>query len=266
MSAHRPLPRAARERRLAALLAGVLALSLLVIAGVLWQERRARPLALLPDARGVSRIEIERSGRATIELARENGDWRVVAPCALAANTARIEPLLEALAIDGPGYAASEVDLPAAGLDAPAATLRLDGRELSLGATDLSGQRRYLRRGERVALIPEWVLPLLDGGLSALADPVLFDLPPRALRRVEPAPGALDVAPWTALTASQIVAWPLADAPRAARRARLVATLEDGTERRLDVETNPDWSAIRVDGGGCALLVAADALPPDTHP
>lgn len=263
----RPRPsRAARERRLALALGAVLAALLAVIAGVLRQERHARAPALLPDANAVTRVEIERPDRATITLARDGEAWRVVAPCALAANAARIGPLLDALALEGPSYAAGEVDLAAAGLDAPAATLRLDGREVLLGGSDLSGERRYARRGERVALVPEWVLPLVDGGLSALADPLLFDTAPEALRRVEPAPAALDATSWADLAARQIVPWPLVEAPPATARATLLATLDDGSERRLEIESNASWSAIRVDGGGCALLVDVTALPSDTHP
>ena len=256
--------RTRRERRLVVALGATLALLLAGIALVLREERAERRGTLAGTAQGIARVAIERPGRVAIALERRDGDWRIVAPCALDALDARIEPLLAALAGARPDYAAAEVDLAAAGLLEPRATVTLDGEPILLGATDLGGERRYARRGRRVALVPAWTLSLLEGGLSALGELAPFATAPRALRRLAPRPATLDPAPWAGLAANRIVTWPPADAPPATRRARLEAELDDGTVRQLELVGNASWTALRVDAGNCARLFAPDTLPSDT--
>ena len=167
-------------------LAITLALLLAGVALVVREDAREAGVASASPADVPARIAIERPGFAGVVLAREGEDWRVVAPCALDAEETRVEPLLAALAGGGTGYAADEVDLRAAGLEEPWADVRLDGERISLGGTDLGGERRYARRGERVTLVPEWTLSLVSGGLSAFASLAPFDAPPTRLVRREP--------------------------------------------------------------------------------
>jgi len=191
----------------------------------------------------------------------------VRAPCAVDADGARVEPLLAALAAGGAGYAAGEVDLEAAGLDEPLASVRLDGERVLLGGTDLGGERRYARRGGRVTLVPEWSLSLAAGGLSAFAGLAPFDSPPTRLARVGAEPDAeIDPAPWSALTAEQLVAWPVPDAPPITRRARLEAAFADGGRRVLEIAATSRWTALRLDGADCAYLFGNDALPEEIYP
>jgi len=268
--------RAARERRLVLGLGIGLVALVALIAAVIVQDRRAANDGPVADDGTVSRIVIERPGQPAIMLERptaslESGaangtGWRITAPCALEALDARIEPLLDALADTALDYAADEVDLEAAGLIEPLAVVRLDGVATSLGGTDLGGERRYALRGRRVALVPEWTLSLVEGGLSAFADPVPLLDTPSGLRRLEgpDADAELDPAPWGELAASQIVPWPVADAPPPTRRARLEAALSSGETRLLELVGNERWNALRVDGGSCAYLFVDDELPPAT--
>ena len=300
--------RAGRERRLVAALVATLLVLVSGIALVVRDERRAASAgAPSVPANEASRLVITRAGRDDIALVRSDDDWRIVAPCALDANDARVEPLLGALGTGALDYPAGEVDLEAAGLDEPLAVVRLDGTATSLGGTDLGGERRYALRGDRVALVPEWTLSLVDGGLSALAEPVPFPEAPVSLRRlgkagtapdaptgtpspVEPsgaeidaapapargptsgatsdaAPGTtLDPGPWAGLAASQIVPWPVPDAPPTTRRTRLEAHLPAGGTRTFELVGNASWNALRAEDGDCAWLFPDDALPTDAYP
>lgn len=283
-------PRARRERRLALGLGIALAILLAGIALILRHDARPTDGSVPARSADVSHLTIERPGRPDIALERIAGDWRVTSPCALDADDGRVTPLLEALADTTLSYPAGEVDLEAAGLLEPLATVRLDELSVKLGATDLGGERRYAQRGRTVMLVPEWTLSLANGGLSALARLALLDEAPTALRRVAlpddsldmpsgALPGAApdrapettpeatpDTAPWGTLTASQIVPWPVPDAPPATRRTRLEAVFASGATRRLDLEGNARWTSIRIDDGACAHIVGNAALPADTYP
>ena len=281
-----------RERRLAIGLAAVLAVLLAgIVLTVATDRRRSGGGAGAVARDAVSRVAIERPGRADIVLERIGEDWRVTAPCPLDANDARVTPLLDALGGGALDYPAQEVDLAAASLLDPSAVVRLDDTATSLGGTDLGGGRRYALRDGRVAFVPEWTLSLVEGGLSAFAEPRPLPEPPTSLRRLDsaarddvagspdpsPAPSAdspdspsdgsaLDPAPWGALTANQLVPWPVPDAPPTTRRARLEARLASGETRLLELSGNASWNALRVDGSDCAYLFADDDLPPDAYP
>lgn len=305
--------RRARERRLAIGLSATLLALVGAMAALDRADRRAgsadtASAPFVPDA--VRRIAIERPGHLAIALERtfaatapdtaargadgnggDGGDWRIVAPCAIDANDARVAPLLDALASRAIGYSAAEVDLAAAGLVDPLAVVRIDGVPIRLGGTDLGGERRYAQRAERVALVPEWVLSLVEGGLSALAEPVAFPLAPTRLRRLDgeagsdedvpsiasasapeseraPVLGAaiaeLDPRPWSGLAASQVVTWPVANAPPEGRRTRLEATLPSGETRTHELVGNVGWNALLTEDGGCARLFADIDLPDGT--
>jgi len=268
-----------RERRLLVAL-GVSVLVLLSAAILVANGQRAAstPVSTGIDANTVSRVDIVRPARADITLERRRGDdWGIVAPCALDAQNARIDPLLGALGAAALDYPAGEVDLEAAGLLEPLAEIRLDGAATLLGGTDLGDERRYALTGNRVALVPEWTLSLVDGGLSALADPVPFPNAPTRLRRLDAGTAAAeptasssvddaDPASWEGLAASQIVTWPVPGAPATTRTAGYEATFASGETRRYELVGNESWNALRLEGNGCAWLFADDDLPPGAYP
>lgn len=195
------------------------------------------PLEKEPQsADAVQQIRIERPGRPEISLKRQGDSWQLTRPYILAANVQRIEPLIGALSAHAEGYEKSEVDLVAAGLEQPLATVSIDERSYALGATDVSGERRYAMLGERVLLVPEWVLSLVNGGVTAFADLNVFSASIASLHISvdggDAQPG--EFPDWQAITASQIVDWPIADMPPATRQARLDIHFVDDTSRTLE--------------------------------
>jgi len=268
---------AARRRRWL-VLAGLLLLALLaIIAGVVLTDRAANaPLGLIP--RDPLQVVIQRPGRTDILLDRAPGragtheDWRISAPCALAADQRRLSPLFEALGGGGAHYPLDEVDLPGAGLEPPLATLRVDGELLHIGDADLSGTRRYVATAGRVHLVPEWLWALVNGGLSALASAEVFERTVAAIdqavdQSVDPAVGldVDDIARWNALQSTQIVAWPLVDAAADGsepRRYRLDVTFEDGERTGVELFVTGRFEALVRDGAGCAHLLAPGTLVP----
>ena len=275
------MSRRARERRLIGGLAVTLAALLAGVALVLVGDARRSAGTSVPDA-DVAVLVMERPGFDDVVMERDGDDWRVTAPCAVDADDARVEPLLAALAAGGAGYAAGEVDLQAAGLDEPLASVRLDGERILLGGTDLGGERRYARRGERITLVPEWSLSLVAGGLSAFAELAPFDSPPTRLVLTGAQATALvgteadadagdgdetaetiDPGPWSSLTAERLTPWPVPDAPPLTGRARLEATFADGGRRAIEITATPRWTALRLDEAACAYLFGTDALPGD---
>lgn len=244
---------------------GVLVLGLgIAIASVIWRDRQRVAESVFlgesveSDAR---RIEIELPGRDTLILTRQMSAWQIESPCVIAADAQRVNPLLQVLATSPLTYPAGEVDLEAAGLLDPEATITIDADSVILGGTDLSGERRYAQRGDDVALVPEWVLSLANGGLSALAVKRLFPTPPAALTTVSGR--TLELTVWSDLTANQILDWPIADAPDATQTARLEARSDTGEVTTFDIVANDTWTAIVVADSGCARLFANDVVPAD---
>ena len=263
-----PLTHTQKSRRL------VIAASLLLVAlmgivgGVLWMDaRNATPvLQAQPD---VQQIRIQRPGFPDMVIqADTDGQWSMTDPCLLPVNVKRLQPLLDALIPAVHSYAAGDVDLEAAGLLNPEALIIMNDQELALGITDLSGQRRYLQRGDRVEFVPEWILSLVNGGLSALA---LLDVFPPSLEKLviqsdhnaEPASLSIkadELAAWQALQAQQIVTWPLQDSEPATGSRRLIASTGD-QELKLTLQLYTRYAALHHDNADCAYLLPTTSLP-----
>lgn len=255
----------------------LLSVLLISISLVLWDERRTEsPLLQQPVgslAAGTS-LRIERTGFAPIALLKQaDNHWRIIEPCDLPANSQRLQPLLESLIPAAHSYASREVDLEAAGLIEPEAVLYLDEQRLALGTTDLSGERRYLQRADRVEFVPEWILSLVNGGLSALALPDVFPEGLDAIRVVtsstdDTVPADQDgesLTRWAALTAQQVVSWPLADGDDAAGSQTLLATIA-GRESTLTVHDYERFAAIRFENAACAYIINRSSLPDSVFP
>lgn len=247
---------------------------------VLWSDSRQQAARAVADDQ-VQRIRIQRPGFTDMALHRQGDDWLINEPCALPANAHRVQPLLQALRPAAHSYAAGEVDREAAGLLQPAAILILDDTTLRLGSTDLSGQRRYVQRGERVEFVPEWALSMVDGGLSALAslqvfpdglDEMAVQAEPVTDPAAEQVPAAVAVpldeavvAQYRTLTAQQIVAWPLPEtggpeSDTAGVSYRLIAR-NAGADFALTRIDFPAFTAIRYANAGCAYIIATSSLP-----
>ena len=137
------------------------------IATLLWYESKQRELIhnkQLDKQNSLRTLVIKRPGKANIKIRANDDKWLIHEPCTVAVNQTRLQPLLSIVPPAAFSYAAAEVDLEAAGLINPLATVIVNDVRIDIGNTDLSGERRYIKRGERVEFIPEWILPLLNGG------------------------------------------------------------------------------------------------------
>ncbi|MFT6642294.1 MAG: hypothetical protein ACJAUZ_003299, partial [Flavobacteriaceae bacterium] len=149
------------------------------------------------------------------------------------------------------------------GLINPLATVIANKQQIDIGKTDLSGRRRYVRRSERVEFIPEWILPLLDGGLSALSNLEVFEDVITSVALDEPgymqSTASEDLAIWQQLTAQQIAPWPLTDNTPIQLQYSVTIKSESDTNH-LQVFTTAAYTAIVFEGARCAYLLPNDAL------
>ena len=235
---------------------------LLGIIGALMFNEARESGGVIRNQEDIREIRIARPDFADIVLTQANAvdGFSIEAPCELPANTQRLQPLLDALAPSAHGYAASEVDLQAAGLNTPQATVTLNGTTVDLGGTDLSGERRYLLRDGRVEFAPEWVLSLVNGGLSALAvlEPFTDALTTLSIDMTPVT--ADDLQQWQAISAQQIVSWPLSDAEAALKTQTLQAESVDDVKTLL-LHHYPDFVALHEQNSTCAYLFNASSLP-----
>lgn len=214
-------------------------------------------------------LEILRPGKVDIKLTAIDDHWKIQEPCNIAVNQKRLEPLLSIALPAAFSYDAKEVDLEAAGLINPLATIIANNQRIDIGNTDLSGDRRYIKRDDRVEFVPEWILPLLEGGLSALSELTLFQSPINSLRVDTLIDGqriiSEDPTKWQQLSAQQIVVWPLDENAGASKQATLhpqyAATINsENAEKHLQVFMTTAFAAIVFEDASCAYLLPNDAL------
>ena len=120
------------------------------------------------DSASINRISITQSNGQVVRLELQDDQWQITEPNKQAANKNRIEPLLSIASI-APSYPSSEVDLSAAGLESPMASITYNKKQFDIGELDVSGKRRYAQSDGQVYFFPEWIAPFIDGGVSALA-------------------------------------------------------------------------------------------------
>ncbi|MDB4222449.1 DUF4340 domain-containing protein [Granulosicoccus sp.] len=242
------------------------------IATLLWYESKQRELIhnkQLDKQNSLRTLVIKRPGKANIKIRANDDKWLIHEPCTVAVNQTRLQPLLSIVPPAAFSYAAAQVDLEAAGLINPLATVIVNDVRIDIGNTDLSGERRYIKRGERVEFIPEWILPLLNGGLSALSTLELFEEVITSVTIDEPGEMPSNISQsletWQQLTAQQIVPWPLTDnaelsveAPAQAQHSVTIKSESD--EKRLQVFTTAAFAAVVFEGARCAFLLSNDAL------
>ncbi|WP_157735775.1 hypothetical protein [Granulosicoccus antarcticus] len=258
-----------KTRRLVVAASALLLVLLAGVGAVLWNDfQRSKPQFQQAQADAHS-IRIQRKAFADIVMQLDAaGLWSITEPCSLPVNPQRMQPLLDALQPAAQSFAAADVDLEAAGLLDPEAVIVMNEQALALGITDLSGERRYLQRGERIEFVPEWILSLVNGGLSALASLDVFPQPLDELvllpeQPTELAPEVISVdelAQWQALSAQQIVTWPLQDSEPATASRSLRAKIGD-QQLSMSLHLYPRYAAVRYENAHCAFLISTDSLP-----
>ena len=242
--------------------AGLLFIALLgIIALILWTEKSNKPIVV--EKKALRTVAIQRPGYADIALEYKQSQWQLTSPCQAVANPQRIQAFEQLLTPATHHYDASEVDLAAAGLLDPLAIITINGSALKVGETDLSGDRRYIQRGTDVEFAPEWILSLVQGGTSAFANLSVF---PDALTSMNTGSintnaSSSELQQWQALTANQVIAWPLKDnVPELVQRYSI--DFKSPTESgQMVVHEYEAFSAVVKSDKHCAYIVSNAALP-----
>jgi len=161
------------------------------------------------SAASITSIKIKRAGHADISLLKTGSVWKMSAPYQLLANAQRIDPLLGLGTANFDGYDQSEVDLPATGLNTPAASITIGTREFLLGAPDVDGERRYTLVDEKVSFVPGWVWSLVHGGVTAFSDLTVFSELPDEVYLIQgtDVTRLTNIEQWQSLQADKISAW-----------------------------------------------------------
>ncbi len=118
----------------------------------------------------IESVEIQTADTA-LALKRDSGGWMLEAPIRWPANDVNVERLLRIASVETDSrLAANEIDLATLGLKFPKAILRLNDTEVSFGATNNIGARRYTMVGSTVFLLPDQHLPFITQGLTAMVN------------------------------------------------------------------------------------------------
>jgi hypothetical protein len=235
-----------RRTRNLYIMLGVLAL---LAAGALAEQVRERRFGtryFMPDAgNSVQQIERECPGCAPLKLIKRQGRWELVEPYVAPADPEAVARLLAAA--NAPVrhyYATAELPDAQTGFDAPSLRLKLGETLLEFGAA-APGKDRYVRSGERVALVQDRF------SASASAPPEQFvDRRPLAGRK--PIAGTSlgqPMAPEHLAALGELVADEVLPAPKVMRAHLIRVTFEDGKEAPLMFELRGDEGMLLLERG-----------------
>ncbi len=224
-----------RNRLILILLATLAALGAAIL---LMQQDKQQPTAQLTTSDSIESISITRANFPTIELVRRDGQWQMLEPYAIPANTQRIEPLLSLLTLPDAGYTQTEVDMNATGLNNSDTTITLNNATYTLGNPDITGERRYVLFNDKVSFVPEWVWSLINGGVTAFADLTVFPniTEPLFIEDNGNVDALNNIAQWTELKADKIIA--LAPSPNAQTLEKPGYTLQLAQSDNIDNADN----------------------------
>jgi len=110
------------------------------------------------------RVQIERSGRETISMVREAGSdgWQITAPINLAANSFRIEPLLQVRRmVSRSSFSVVDDALDQYGLLSPQVWLSIDDERYAFGGVEPLNGYRYVMIDRTVHLLSDRTLNYL---------------------------------------------------------------------------------------------------------
>jgi hypothetical protein len=132
--------------------------AVLLVAAAAWQWQRdadAAPGTLLPQAPAdISRIDLTIGNGAAEHYSRHDGHWWRDGDTAHPADDGRLDELANTAAAQVLSWRpASDFEPARIGLAPPVAVLSLDGQRLEFGETSVTGPQRYVRVGDRVALV-----------------------------------------------------------------------------------------------------------------
>ena len=159
-------------------------IGVMALAMVAWLDNQNR----LPDRRAsakvdnnpVSLVAFINSNGVNNELRRTEDQWTLLKPVTVVARSSRVARLLELQTLDfSQGYDADSVNLETARLDAQARLLQLDTDIYRFGTIEPVSAKRYVQLANKVLLVDDRYLPLMDGGVNAFAE---LQLPMQGLK------------------------------------------------------------------------------------
>lgn len=116
------------------------------------KDTRPRLTDLSPDA--VQTVDIQRAGQPEVQLARRDGDWRLLAPITARADAFAVKSLLRLLhAPVESSITPKDSDLARYGLEPPKLTVRLNGGTIEFGERHPLKNEQYVKFGSAVRLI-----------------------------------------------------------------------------------------------------------------
>lgn len=248
----------AKLKRMVWVLSTVLVGLLAGIGLLIWKDQTDTPVASTTES--ITEIRLLRKGFSDIVMTKIQGLWQLTSPCTLAVNAQRLEPLLGALQPAGHSYKASDVDLDAAGLTPAQATVYLNHKRIELGNTDLQGNRRYALSTDTVEFVPEWVLSLINGGITAFVklEPFGAKLSQLTINGLtHDNPDELDI--WRDLSARQILEWSTLNLSASNDSFRFQATI-DSQQHYYELHKHSDFIALRVENAACAYILPVESF------
>lgn len=106
------------------------------------------------QAQDVHEIRIAQPDTATVELVRENGEWRMTAPANLPADAYLVQSLIESLPAEiKHSFSAAPAKLAQYGLDPARVRLWINGTEFEFGDTEPLNNYRYVLSGGQVHVV-----------------------------------------------------------------------------------------------------------------
>jgi len=126
-------------------------------------------------ADSVTRINIHHNQRH-IELRREDGKWRMLQPINIAANSFRIDTLLNMLnTVSHAEYSAADLALDKYGLSNASTSISFNDVTIDFGIVNPISNYRYIRINDTVYLIDDNFYPLLSSQTGTLVARELID-------------------------------------------------------------------------------------------
>jgi hypothetical protein len=116
----------------------------------------------------VTQISIRHNQRH-IELRRENDNWRMLQPIKVAANSFRIDTLLNMLnTVSHAEYSTADLELDKYGISSASTSISFNGVTIDFGIVNPINNYRYVRINDRVHLIDDHFYPLLSSQTGTL--------------------------------------------------------------------------------------------------
>lgn len=159
----------------------VLFVGLAALALVAWYDVNGK----LPTRRQASQqytidaLNFVREDGKTFAFARDKSGWRMLQPVRVEAQPSRVEKLVALIDSNtDDGYHISDVNLEATGLASPRIRMRLgEATAVFFGDTEPLTGRRYIQIEDRVILLDDQHVPLMEGGVNAFASRSLLATP-----------------------------------------------------------------------------------------